>query len=144
MIIRWKNSRFQAENIQFTATMYVTNVMIQNVDRTHMSWNTEIKCNSFIFFTRSTGNEYESLLKQFSIQYMDLSPNMQKDLDEYAQFQRRLGLYAMDLVFLSEFYCIRTEKNIDKKTAISRIKYKTEQIEEELVTINKDLNDVKK
>lgn len=69
---------------------------------------------------------------------------MQKNLDEYAQFKRKLGLYAMDLVFLSEFYCIRTEQNIEKKTAIARIKYKNEQIEEELITINKDLTDTKK
>lgn len=75
---------------------------------------------------------------------MDLPPNIQKDLHEHAQFKRKLGLYAMDLVFLNEFYCTHTANNIEKKTALLRIKYKIEQIENALTITNKDLTDAKK
>lgn len=69
---------------------------------------------------------------------------MQKDLDEHAQFKRKLGLYAMDLVFLAEFDCINTEKNIEKKISILTAKNNNEEIEKQLVEANKNLAEAKR
>lgn len=71
--------------------------------------------------------------------YMDLPPTMQKDLEKHAQFKRTLGLYDMDLSFLSEFYCTIAEKNIGKKVAILKAKRSNEHIEKELAKTNNDL-----
>lgn len=64
---------------------------------------------------------------------------MQKDLEQYAQFKRKLGLYSMDLSFLSEFYCTITDKNIEKRMSIVRATRCNEEIEEQLVKTNTDI-----
>lgn len=66
---------------------------------------------------------------------------MQKDLEQYAQFKRKLGLYSMDLSFLSEFYCTIIEKNIEKKMSILRATRCNEEIEEQLAKTNNDITE---
>lgn len=74
---------------------------------------------------------------------MDLPPNMQKDLDDYAHFKKKLGLYAMDLSFLSEWYCTTAEQNIAKKISILKANAFNEQIEMKLKKTNDNLAEVK-
>lgn len=69
---------------------------------------------------------------------------MQKDLDEHAQFKRKLGLYDMDLTSLSIFYCTNTEQNIGKKIAILKAINCNEQIEMHLAKTNSDLTEAKR
>lgn len=68
---------------------------------------------------------------------------MQKDLDEHAQFKRKLGLYEMNLVFLAEFECINMEKNIEKKMSILNIKRNHEDIDKQLEETNDKLAEAK-
>lgn len=76
--------------------------------------------------------------------YLDFPPNMQKDLEQYAQFKRTLGFYAMDSTHLLEFYCTNTEKNIEKKIAIQKAMLCNEQIEKELSKIDNKLVEAKR
>ncbi|XP_055315563.1 uncharacterized protein LOC129575676 [Sitodiplosis mosellana] len=92
---------------------------------------------------RKQCNEYDTLLKHFSLPHIDLPPNMQKDLDEHAEFKRKLSLYAMDSSFLSDFYCTNTEKNIGKKIAILKSFGCNEQIEKQLIKTKSNLAEAK-
>lgn len=90
------------------------------------------------------GNDYDTLLKYFSLSHIDLPPNIQKDLDEHAMFKKKLGLYDMDSTFLSEFYSTNAEKNIGKKIAILKATSANEQIEKELTKNNSSLTEAKR
>lgn len=69
---------------------------------------------------------------------------MQKDLDDYAQFKKKLGVYAMELSFLSELYCTNAEQNIAKKITILKAIAFNEKIEKKLAETNSKLADVKR
>lgn len=85
------------------------------------------------------GTEYDSLLKQFSMQPIELPLHMQKSADDHAQFKRKFGLYAMDLPFLLEFQCTTMVQAIDKKELILRAKRRLKLIEKEAVKTKTDV-----
>lgn len=93
---------------------------------------------------QSTGKEYDALLKNFRIQYIELPLHMQKDLDDHAQFKRKFGLYAMDLAFLSAFQCTSMEQTIEKQVLILRTKRRLKQLEKEASKTKNDLIVTKK
>lgn len=90
------------------------------------------------------GIEYDALLKNFTIQHIELPLHMQKELDDHARFKRKFGLYAMDLAFLSEFQCTTMEQTIEKKVLILRTKHRLKQIEKEAARTKNDLAVAKK
>lgn len=69
---------------------------------------------------------------------------MQKQLEEHAQFKNKLGMYAMDLSLLSEFYCTTSERNIEKKIAIMYASHCNQKIEKHLHQVNNQLADAKR
>ncbi|XP_031620052.1 uncharacterized protein LOC116338746 [Contarinia nasturtii] len=92
---------------------------------------------------RKQCNEYDLLLKHLSLSYTDLPLNMQKELDEYALYKRKLGLHTMDMGTLSEFYCTNTERNIGKQIAILKARACNEQIEKDLAKTKSALIEAK-
>lgn len=97
-----------------------------------------------MYVLRYIGNEYDSLLKQFTIQHIELPLNVQKDLDEHARLKRKFGLYAMDLPFLMEFQCTTMMHTIEKKELIMQTNRQLQLIEKEAVKTKNDLLVAKK
>lgn len=104
----------------------------------------DLKIICFLFLCVYIGNEYDSLLKNFTIQHIELPLHVQKDLDEHARFKRKFGLYAMDLVFLSEFQCTTMNQTIEKKVLILQTKRRLKQIEKDSAKTKNDLIVAKK
>lgn len=131
--------------------MYVRSVKIefekkQLTDKLNALKNINQICLQFFFSFPVfvyVGDEYDSLLKNFQIQHIELPLPMHKDLDEHARFKRKFGLYAMDLAFLSEFQCTTMEQAIEKKVLILQMKRRLKQIEKEAAKTKHDLNSAK-
>lgn len=98
----------------------------------------------FLFWGVNIGNEYDSLLKNFQIQPIELPLHTQKDLDEHARFKRKFGLYALDLALLSEFQCTTINETIEKRVLILQMKRRLKQVEKEAAKTKNDLNVAKK